>query len=397
MSLPNAGPLGAIRVLDFGKYVAGPYCATLLADLGADVIRIERPGGNDDRTMGPIAADGTGSTYLAISRNKRNLTLDHTSREGRAVFERLVASADVVVANLPARRLSALSLDYDSLRAIRADIIVTTVDTFGPEGPYSDAVGFDGIAQAMSGSVYMSGTPGNPVKSTTPWVDYLTGTQAAVGTLGALRARDLTGSGQHVYVSLLDSALVANASLLIEQSANKSNWPPIGNRSHLSALADIYQTKDGFILLQLAGDGMFHRWVDVIGDPEWHVDPRFANDDLRIENREPLAQRNAEWCAARPTADVIKVLRASGIPCGPVYSPQDVLEDEHVVATNALPDAIYPDIPVGTRAPRSAINLSSAPERYAPPVGLGENTDEILSELAFEAAAIAHLRAHGVC
>ena len=181
--------LEGIRVLDFGRYIAGPYCATLLADLGADVIRIEKVDGSEDRFVSPVTKTGDGAMFLQLGRNKRGLTLNPMKPEGREIVKKLVATADVVVANLPPDTLSAMGLDYESLTQIKPDIILTMISAFGRGGPYSNRVGFDGLGQAMSGNMYMSGTPDQPVKAYAPFIDFGTASLSAFGTLAALYER----------------------------------------------------------------------------------------------------------------------------------------------------------------------------------------------------------------
>ena len=186
--------LAGIRVLDFGRYIAGPYCAALLADLGADVIRVERRGGGEDRWVAPVAPDGVGAMFLVMNRNKRAMTLDPACPEGREIVKKLVATADVVVANLPPEVLRSLALDLDSLRRVKPDIILTTVTAFGAGGPWSHRHGFDGIGQLMCGSTYLTGTPEQPMRASVAWVDCGTASLAALGTLAALMSRQKTGA-----------------------------------------------------------------------------------------------------------------------------------------------------------------------------------------------------------
>ena len=190
-----AGVLDGIRVLDFGRYIAGPFCAALLADLGADVIRVEKVRGSEDRFIIPLNEAGDGAMFMQVNRNKRGLTLNPMKPDGREVVRRLVATADVVVANLPDSALTAMGIDYRSLVAIRPSVILTSVSAFGAGGPLSGKLGFDGIGQAMSGSMYLSGRPGEPTKTYVPYVDFTTALSATVGTLAALMARQQTGRG----------------------------------------------------------------------------------------------------------------------------------------------------------------------------------------------------------
>src|SRR5258706_6641960 len=227
----DGGVLDGIRVLDFGRYIAGPFCAALLGDLGAEVIRIERLGGGEDRGLIPVGAgpEGGGAMFLAMNRNKLGMTLDPAAPKGREITRKLVATADVVVANLPPAVLRSLALDLDSLREVKADIILTTVTGFGAGGPLSHKHGFDGIGQTMSGAVYLSGTPEQPIALKVPWVDFGTACLSAFGTMAALFERGKTGRGQKVEGALLRTAIAFANSLLIEQSLTQVNRTAIKN------------------------------------------------------------------------------------------------------------------------------------------------------------------------
>jgi crotonobetainyl-CoA:carnitine CoA-transferase CaiB-like acyl-CoA transferase len=213
-----AGLLDGVRILDFGRYIAAPWCAALLGDLGAEVIRIEKRTGGEDRTLMPVTSDGDGALFLQVGRNKRGMTLDPRTEDGREIVRRLVASADVVVVNLPPSGLRSLGLDYESVRRIRPDIILTTVTAYGNGGPQSDRVGFDGVAQALSGAMHLTGPADRPMKAIVSYADFGTATLAALGTLAALMHRERTGEGQHVDGSLLATALTFSNASLIEQA-----------------------------------------------------------------------------------------------------------------------------------------------------------------------------------
>ena len=221
-----AGVLDGIRVLDFGRYIAGPYCATLLAEHGAEVIRIEKRDGSEDRFQAPVTDTGDGALFMQINRNKLGLTLDPMVPEGQEIVRKLVAKADVVIANLPPQTLSAMKLDYESLTAVKPDIILTTVTAYGRGGPYSDRVGFDGIGQVMSGAVYMTGTEDQPYRAQVPWVDFGTALHCAFGTMAALMSRKATGKGQWVEGALLATAVTFGNALLIEQAVIQANRVP---------------------------------------------------------------------------------------------------------------------------------------------------------------------------
>ena len=226
------GVLAGVRVLDFGRYIAGPYCAALLADLGADVIRIERLGGGEDRWVAPVGDDDVGAMFLVMNRNKRAMTLDPTSADGREVVRKLVATADVVVANLPPEVLRGLALDLESLRRVKPNIILTTVTAFGAGGPWSHKHGFDGIGQLMCGSAYLTGTPVQPLRAAVAWVDCGTASLAAFGTLAALMAREKTGRGQKVEGALLRTAIAYNNPALVEQQVIQVDRVATVNRGH---------------------------------------------------------------------------------------------------------------------------------------------------------------------
>ena len=389
--------LAGIRVLDFGRYIAGPYCAALLADLGADVIRIERRGGGEDRWVAPVAPDGAGALFLTMNRNKRGMTLDPACPEGRGIVKKLVATSDVVVANLPPDVLRSLALDLESLRRVKPDIILTTVTAFGAGGPWSHKHGFDGVAQLMCGSTYLSGTPEQPIRASVAWVDCGTASLAALGTLAALMAREKTGRGQKVEGALLRTALAFNNPALVEQQVIQVNRIATLNRGQTSAPSDLFRTKDGWIIAYAIGNPMFARWATLMGEDHWLSDPRFKDDEARGDHGEMISKRMGEWCAERTTSEALSALEAAKIPAGPLYSPQQALEDTHIRAAGLLRDSDYPGLSRPAPLAPTPVDLSETPgrfRRHAPT--LGEHTDQILAELGYGAEAIADLKGRGV-
>jgi crotonobetainyl-CoA:carnitine CoA-transferase CaiB-like acyl-CoA transferase len=392
-----SGVLHGIRVLDFGRYIAGPYCAALLADLGADVVRIERREGGEDRWVAPVAADGAGALYLAMNRNKRGMTLDPAHPQGREIVQKLVATADVVVANLPPEVLRSLSLDLESLRRVKPDIILTTVTAFGAGGPWSDRHGFDGIGQLMSGAAYLTGTPEQPMRAAVAWVDFGTASVSAFGTLAALIARRETGRGQKVEAALLRTAVAFTNSALLEQQAIQVNRVATLNRGQTSAPSDVFRTKDGWIIAYAIGNPMFRRWARLMGEEHWLTDPRFKDDQGRGDHGDIISKRMAQWTTERTTDEALAELEKAKIPAGPLYSPQQALEDAHIRAAGLLHDTDYPGLPRPAPLAPTPVDLSETPGRFAhrAPM-LGEHTDVILAELGYSKAAIDALRAANV-
>jgi crotonobetainyl-CoA:carnitine CoA-transferase CaiB-like acyl-CoA transferase len=392
-SRPAPGVLAGVRVLDFGRYIAGPYCAALLADLGADVIRIERLDGGEDRWVAPVGEDGVGAMYVVMNRNKRGMTLDPSSPEGRQIVHRLVATADVVVANLPPEVLHSLALDLESLRRVKPDIILTTVTAFGGGGPWSHRHGFDGIGQVMCGSAYLTGTPEQPYRAAVAWVDCGTASLAAFGTLAALMERQKTGHGQKVEGALLRTAVAFNNPTLVEQGVVRPNRIATVNRGQTSAPSDLFRTKDGWIIAYAIGNPMFKRWARLMGEEHWLTDPRFADDLARGDHGEIISKRMNEWTGERTTAEALADLETAKIPAGPLYSPQQALEDAHIRAAGLLADTEYPGLPRPAPLAPMPVDLSETPGRFrhrAPT--LGEHTDVILGELGYSAEAIAGFR-----
>jgi crotonobetainyl-CoA:carnitine CoA-transferase CaiB-like acyl-CoA transferase len=392
-----SGVLHGIRVLDFGRYIAGPYCAALLADLGADVVRIERREGGEDRWVAPVAADGAGALYLAMNRNKRGMTLDPAHPQGREIVQKLVATADVVVANLPPEVLRSLSLDLESLRRVKPDIILTTVTAFGAGGPWSHRHGFDGIGQLMSGAAYLTGTPEQPMRAAVAWVDFGTASVSAFGTLAALIAKRETGRGQKVEAALLRTAVAFTNSALLEQQVIQVNRVATQNRGQTSAPSDVFRTKDGWIIAYAIGNPMFRRWARLMGEEHWLTDPRFKDDRGRGDHGDVISKRMAQWTTERTTDEALAELEKAKIPAGPLYSPQQALEDAHIRAAGLLRDTDYPGLPRPAPLAPTPVGLSETPGRFAhrAPM-LGEHTDEILAELGYSEAAIDALRAANV-
>ena len=385
--------LTGIRVLDFGRYIAGPFCGALLADLGADVIRIEKVDGSEDRFTAPVTSDGQGSAFLTLNRNKRGFTLNPRKPRGQEVLRKLVATADVVVANLPPDTLASMGLDYDSLAAVKPDIILTSSTAFGAGGPYGKRVGFDGVAQAMSGNMHLTGYADEPMKNYLPYVDYTTGTLNALATLAAIIQRTNTGEGQHVQGCLLASALTVANGPLIEQAVARKNRVATGNRGQTAAPVDVFRTEDSWLLVQVVGNPLFERWAKLMGEPHWLSDPRYASDEARGDHAEDISARMAAWCAERTTEQAMAELEAARVPCGEVLTPAAALRNEQVVDRGFFVPTDYPGLAQPAPVARMPVDFSKADvgiRRRAPM--LGEHTEAILTELGYDAQSIRQLR-----
>jgi formyl-CoA transferase len=389
--------LEGIRVLDFGRFIAGPYCAALLADYGAEVIRIDRVEGGEDRYIVPVTEGGEGAMFLQLNRNKRSLTLDLASPEGRGIVRKLMEGADIVVANMPPRTLKNLGLDYDSLCAIKSDIILVAPNAFGTSDAVRDRVGFDGVGQALSGAVHMAGTPDQPQKAMVPVVDFATSFSCALGAVLALYERKHSGKGQEVNASLLCTGLNMASGALIEEALLGLDRPATQNRSGSYAPSDIFKAQDGWFIIQVIGQPMFKSWTQLVGHPEFFDDPRFADDKLRGEHGEFLSEVMSDWCRDKTLEQTLGALEKVRIPAGPVNSPRQVLKDEIIKAADVIRWMDYPGTLRKVPIFATPVSLSRTPPEihHRAPLN-GEHTNEILSEIGLDAASIAGLRRKGV-
>jgi crotonobetainyl-CoA:carnitine CoA-transferase CaiB-like acyl-CoA transferase len=369
----------------------------LLADMGADVIRVERREGGEDRFVGPVTESGEGGLFLNLNRNKRGITLDPAHPQAGEVVCRLVQSADIVIVNLPLNVMKKLRLDYDSLRSIKEDIILVMASAFGPDGPYRDRVGFDSVAQAMSGAMSITGFEGPPVRAAVSYADYGTALHAAFGAMCALYERQRSGRGQLVDVSLLTTAITFFLPILAERAVTGIERLQQGNTAYYVAPSDTYQTRDGWIIVQTIGNQMFRRWARLVGREDLAEDPKYKNDISRGNNYQVINQVMADWCAKRTREEAIAELERARIPCSPVYSTDETLNDPHVQARKIFREVEFPGgkkaIPL-TATPVQ-LNLTPGEIRHRAPL-IGEHTNEVMRELGFDDEQIAHFREAGV-
>ena len=389
-------PLQSVRVVDLSRYVAGPYCASILADLGAEVIRVEPIGGGEDRDLVPVGGGSGGALFLQANRNKKSIAIDTKSATGRAVLEQLIATADVVVTNMPSKTLARLSLDRASLERIKPDIITANVSAFGTEGRLSERNGFDGVGQAMSGAVYLGGKRKAPARAGCSYVDFGTGLAAAMGVLAALFHRKSSGVGLDVQASLLATALTFANGWHIEAALRELDRAPFGNLSPNSAPSDIYRTSDGFIVVQVIGAPMFARWAELVGQPELVHDRRLKTDAARGRHGRRISKIMQEWAATRTSADALETLARHGLPAGPVYSPRQLIADELVAETGILQQVVHPGLqrPAPLAGPIVRFGNVDATIRNPAPTA-GADTRQVLEHLGLTGQEIAALEEQG--
>jgi formyl-CoA transferase len=393
------GPLAGVRVLEATTMWAGPLCGCILADFGADVVKVEMPGGEVARRLPPMLP-GTdppvGFLQATVNRNKRSLTLDLRKPEGRDVFLRLAARADVVVENFRPGVMDRYGLGYADLRRVRPELVYVSISGFGQWGPDADRAGYDPLAQAASGWLSLNGDPEGPaVKAPTFLADDLAGLHAALGALAALRHRDRTGEGQHVDVALLDAMLFQSNGYLT-LGALGDPLPRLGNEFRIAAPARVYRSRDGDVLVGVVLDAHWRSLADVMGRPELGSDPRYATVAARLARRAEVDAVVAEWVAARTVREIVDALCDAGLPVSPVRSYAEAAADPHVRARDMLAPIVQED---GTEVPITgpAAKLSRTPlgVRCGAPA-LGRHSDEVLAEAGLDAAAIAALRAKGI-
>ncbi|OAK64889.1 CoA-transferase [Variovorax paradoxus] len=404
--------LDGIKVLDLSRVLAGPWCTQILADLGADVVKIERPGvGDDTRTWGPpFIKDANGndtdqaSYFTACNRNKRSVTVDMATPEGQALLRQMAAQADIVVENFKTGGLKQYGLDQESLRAANPRLIYCSVTGFGHDGPYAERAGYDLMIQAMTGMMSITGRPddvpgGGPLRVGVALTDLFTGVYASTAILAALQVRDRTGEGQHIDMALLD---VGMAILANQASAflNTGKAPGRQGNTHPSlAPYQDFPTQDGAMLLAIGNNGQFARFCEAAGHPEWASDARFATNTLRVKHRGVLIPMMEELTRTRTTAAWVTLLEDKAVPCGPINDIAQAFDDAQVQARGlkvTLPRDAGDGIASITGV-ASPLRLSATPPvlRHAPPA-LGQHTREVLAEMGIDDARFDALRSAGV-
>ncbi|MBU4611547.1 CoA transferase [Achromobacter sp. GG226] len=404
----STGPLSHVRVLDLSRILAAPWASQTLADLGADVIKVERPGvGDDTRAWGPpFLKDGEGNDtreagyYLAVNRGKRSITISLDQPEGQRIVRELAKHADIVLENYKVGTLARYGLDADSLRAINPRLIYCSVTGFGQTGPRREQPAYDFLIQAMGGMMSVTGERdgrpgGGPQKVGVPIVDLMTGMYTAVAVLAALARRNETGVGDTIDIGMFDVqiATLANQAMnfLVSGKAPRRN----GNAHPNIQPQDVFACADGDMILVVGNDGQFAKLCQAVGQPSWAEDPRFATNAARVRHIDTLNPLLRETFVTWPRAELIARLDAAGVPCGAINTVPEVFEDPQAIARGVLSHVPHPS---GGTAPQvaSPMRFADATVRplAAPPL-LGQHTDEILREIGYDDATIAALRASG--
>ena len=390
--MTTAPPLTGIRIVDLTRILAGPTTTQLLGDLGADVIKIERPGAGDDtRAWGPpyvkdVAGEDTAESayYLACNRNKRSVAIDMAKPEGQALIRRLIAGSDVVVENFKVGGLAKFNLAYDDLKDEFPGLVYCSITGFGQTGPYAPRPGYDFLAMGLAGIMSITGAPdGPPMKVGVGIADVMCGMYAATAILAALRHRDATGVGQNIDLGLLD----ATVSWLINEGTNYllSGIVPHrrGNEHPNIVPYKVFETADGYVVLGVGNDAQYQRWCAFAEADELATDPRFTTNSLRVRNRDALYALMPAYMESRTTAEWVDGLAQRGVPCSPVKNIEEVFEDPQVQHRGMRIEMPHPQSASGT-VPLigNPIKMSATPVtyRHAPPV-VGQHTDEVLKEL----------------
>lgn len=408
MTQPATGPLSNLKVVDMTRVIAGPLCGQILGDLGADVIKIERPGeGDDSRRVAPPwfreptdETTGESTYYQSVNRNKRSFSVDFATEQGQALICKLVAEADILIENYRTGTLARYGLGYDDLKAINSRLIYCSVTGFGQTGPYSRRSGYDFLVQGMGGLMAVTGHPdgepgAGPLRIGVPVADTFAGMNAAIGILAALEARRETGLGQHIDISLFESAA---ASLLNTASAWLNagvNLGRTGNDHPSAAPYGVFEASDGYIIIATFNDREFDRLARILGHPEWLDDSRFGQNCERVNNRSALKEAIADVVKRKTRAEWVTILNDATVSAGAINEMSDLERDEHAVARQMF-------VTIGSdrgdvRTVASPYRLSQTPPNYRrPPPCVGEHTDEILDEMGYSSTERDALRAAGV-
>ena len=395
------GPLKGLRVLDLTRVLAGPTCTQMLGDLGAEVIKIERPGAGDDtRGFAPPAMPGTTESayFVGVNRNKRSVTLDIATPEGQKIIKRLLEDTDIMVENFKVGALAKYGLGYEQVHAAFPSIIYCSITGFGQTGPYAPRPGYDALIQAMGGVMSLTGEiEGAPQKVGIPVADVFAGLYGCIGILAALRHREKTGDGQQVDIGMLDTHVAWLANQGMNYLATGENPPRLSNQHPNIVPYQVFPTADGYMVLSIGNDATFKRFCDAFAISHLLADPRFATNQARVENRQLVTETLTPTMRSRTTAEWVAQLETLKIGCGPINTLKQVFADPHVIARGMVIEMDHSTgVPVQVIANPVKLSETPADYRVAPPT-LGEHTQEILGDLlGMSAREIARLRDKGI-
>lgn len=391
-------PLDGIKVLDLTQFMAGPFCTMLLADMGADVIKIEKPDGGDDiRRSGPPFVNGESAAFMGINRNKRSVVIDLKSDEGQSIVRRMARNADVLVENMRPGTMDRMGLGYEDLRNENPALVYCSISGFGTTGPYKDRPGFDLMAQGMSGLMSITGVAGGPpMRNGPPITDLNAGIYAAFGVMNAYVSRLKTGKGQHVDASLLEAGIAYTIWESAMFFATGVPPGPVGSGHHLSAPYQAFATTDGYVMVGGANQANWERLCGAIGREDLLEDEKFASNALRMQNLALLEETLHQTLSQQTTAHWLEALGSAGVPCGPINDMADVYADPQVAARDMVVELEHPSAGT-TRNIGVPIKLSETPGsvREAAPT-LGQHTDAVLAEHGYAPGDIDGLRERGV-
>jgi len=396
---PLAGlPLAGLTVLDLTQNVAGPYCTQILGDLGADVVKVERPGrGDETRAWAPPMWGPEGALFLSFNRNKRSLALDIKAEAARPVIERLVRRADVLVQSFRPGSADALGFGLARARALNPRVIYCSVTAFGAKGPLRDQPGYDPMMQGFTGFMRLTGHPGQaPVRAGTSMVDMGTGMWAALSVLAALRERDRTGQGAEITTALFDTALAWIPYQLMGYLATGNVPQPQGSGAAMIVPYQAFPTADGWLMITTPTDALFGRLCETLGRPELAADPRYRTNPDRVRHRDTLVPALEALTAPHDTAALLERLRAAGVTAAPVQTVDQVVADPQTKASEMLAPTPRPDIPDLTTVALPVRFGEARPGPRRPPPRVGEHTVDVLGELGFGGAEMGDLRRAGV-
>jgi CoA:oxalate CoA-transferase len=390
--------LEGIRVIDIGTFQAAPFCCQILADFGAEVIRVEPPGGAIDRELGPFAPSGENMNVALYGRNKKGITLNLQAEKGKELLRKLVKRSDVLVTNLTPKAVKRLAIDYGSLSKGNSSLIYASITAYGQYGPYSERPGFDPVCQAISGHMYTTGFEGSaPTKAGTSFIDYSSGLYAVIGILLALHHRDRTGQGQEIDISLLDAGVSFMESVFVRYEVLDEVQPQMGNARPFSAPSNAYRCKDGYVYLVITFNRMWQRFTKLIGREDLANDPRFATSEQRRRNRDYMDSLAKGWFADKMRDEAVKLLVEAGVPAGPVNTITEAIVDPQIQARKMIVDLEHPGV---GKMPLYGIviKLSKTPGSIETPVPhIGQHNEEIYCNLlGYKKDELSQLREQGV-